>query len=154
VPDLNMLQVVFPAIVGVFGSVLGFWVVARRVEVILPPPEEISSRVASLTAELRVTAAGLDNLVSEMADLAAARARNVASLEASLSELEARKAEMEAKIADVAKVTPLAVDVFSKMLAERDQINTNRDLKLFIAGAVLSAVVTAVVALAIAILVH
>lgn len=98
----------------------------------------------SLFAELSVASERMDGIVSRIQDYTKARESAVAKLESQLGQLSQEEGQLRKTIEELRQVPLPAAEYFASLISEDNKRGTLRNYVLFIAGVVVSAIVTIV----------
>ena len=98
----------------------------------------------SLFSELTEASQKMDGIVSRIQEYTKGRELSVKQLEAQLSQLTQQEAEAKHRIEILKQVPVDVVPIMEAMLSKREKSSSIRDYALFIAGVVVSAIITVV----------
>jgi cell division protein FtsB len=97
---------------------------------------------AKLLNDLSSTAATMDKIVAEIAQLTQERQATITKLETDLVELSRREEELKGRIKVLENVPVPALMYFEEMLKKQERPTMRRDYVLFLAGVVVTSVIT------------
>lgn len=107
-----------------------------------------SERLGKLSENLTSASEDFDKVLAEMNQVANDRKLALTTLEAQVAELSKREGEMKKKVNELEKISIPALDYFIQASEKSENRSAKRDYFLFIAGVVVSAIVSIILRLA------
>lgn len=104
--------------------------------------EAPADRLPDLVAALRRTSIQLSRLIAEIGSAADERMGEVVAIEAQLADLTAKENDLKQRIAALEGVPLAAADRFIDAIKESERRGVRRDLLLFVAGVVVTTLIT------------
>jgi len=110
-----------------------------------PSSQTYSARLRQLTSLLEKSSAEVDKILRELASVTSERAESIEKLESELARLENKEQSIRAHIATLER-TPVAVaEHFAELLEPIERASRRRDFKLFVAGVVVTTIISIVI---------
>ncbi len=116
-----------------------FFKLSRRKSV---SEESFSEKLSNLTRNLNDSSLEIDNVINEISIVAIERGKTINKLQEELQKLENKEEEVKNRLQDLKDVPIPVAEHFSEIIESRDKKSALRDYLLFVAGVVVSALVT------------
>ena len=107
--------------------------------------ESYSQRLETLTESLLEASAEVDTVLKELAEVAQERQEAAQKLKAELEQLQEQEKELQKRVEELQDVPIPVADYFAEIAAQGERRSAWRDYALFVAGVVVSTVVSIVV---------